>query len=191
MYGHSQRDFRASLAVAPLRQLCGGGPWERHAARLEVARARRVHCCAARPVPLRCSFAVRWPHTAAVRPVLALQPQAASTGCARGHCLSSPPPSREPQRYAPSSPPARKRSSVRCGRRIILVPSFASPGEVHPKVRCQRSSRRTGQRGLRPGCPRLVLGCQQLCPPRGAQGVQQAAPAARILSMFPARQRGV
>ncbi len=40
-----------------------------------VPHARRVHCCAARTVPLRCSFAVRWPHTAAVRPVLALQPK--------------------------------------------------------------------------------------------------------------------
>ncbi len=92
-------------------------------------------------------------------------------------------------------------ASVRCGRRIVLVPSFASPGEVQRTVRCQRSSRRTGQRGMRPGCPRLVLGCQQLSLPRGAaqravaalwapcfgpirptgaKGVQQATPAARI-----------
>ncbi len=106
---------------------------------------------------------------------------------------------------------SRCAASVRCVRRIFIVPSFASPGEVHPKVRCQRSRRRTGQRGLRPGCPRLGLGCQQLLLPRGAaqravaalwapcfgpirpdgaKGVQPAAPAARILSMFSAMQRG-
>ncbi len=48
---------------------------------------------------------------------------------------------------------SRYAASVRCGRRIFLVPSFASPGEVHPKVHCQRSSRRTGQRGLTAGLP--------------------------------------
>ncbi len=55
------------------------------------------------------------------------------------------------QRYAPCSRSSRCAASVRCGRRSILVPSFASPGEVHPTVRCQRSSRRTGQRGLAAG----------------------------------------
>ncbi len=137
--------------------------------------------------------------------------EAASAGCARGHWLSSPPPSREPQRYAPSSPPARKRSFVRCGRRSILVPSFASPGEVHPKVHCQRSSRRTGQRGLTAGLPppraglpasftppwggatsrRYALG-SLLWPHQPRRGQRCAAGCARctILSMFPARQRG-
>ncbi len=37
------------------------------------------------------SLAIPLQHTAAVRPVLALQPQEASAGCARGHWLSSPP----------------------------------------------------------------------------------------------------
>ncbi len=72
------------------------------------------------------------------------------------------------QRYAPSSPPARKRSSVRCGRRIILAPSFASPREVHPTVHCQRSSRRTGQRGLTAWLPPPRAGLPAaLTPPWG------------------------
>ncbi len=125
--------------------------------------------------------------TAAVRPVLPLQPKAASAGCARGHCLSSPQPSRVPQRYAPSSPPARTRASVRCGRRIIEVPSFASPREVHPTVRSQRSSRRTGQRGLRPGCPRLGLGCQQLLLPRGAGQLGGRSQHLRFATALPLR----
>ncbi len=125
---------------------------------------------------------------AAVRPVLALQPQAASASCARGHCLSSPQPSREPERYAPSSPPARKRSFVRCGRRIIIVPSFASPREVHRKVRCQRSSRRTGQRGLTAGLPPPRAGLPAtLTPPWGSATSRRCALGSLLLPHPPRR----
>ncbi len=134
---------------------------------LTATALRHVHrahaaCIAAQHAPCRCD--VRSPCDSRTRPRYApcsrFSRRRLPLGCARGTCLSSPQPSREPQRYAPSSPPARKWASVRCGRRIVLVPSFASPREVHPKVRCQPSSRRTGQRGLRPGCPRLMRGCQ-------------------------------
>ncbi len=121
----------------------------------------------------------------------------------RGNCFSSPQPSSEPQRYAPSSPPAAARLPLGCGRRIIVVPSFASPGEVQRTVRGQRSSRRTGQRGLAAGLPPPRAGLlatftppwssatSRRCalgfllwphPPQGAKGVQQAAPAARNVS---------
>ncbi len=94
--------------------------------------------------------------------LLALQPQAASAWLRAGHLFELTPALKGAAKVRAVLASSRCAASVRCGRRIILVPSFASPREVYPKVRCQRSSRRTGQRGLRPGCPRLVLGCQQL-----------------------------
>ncbi len=106
---------RQPAAAAPGRCMQRGG-WR--------AGGKTRHRCRAHAA-CRCKLSRRAAAAkAAVRPVLALQPQAASAGCARGHWFSSPRPSREPQRYAPSSPPARKRSSVRCGRRIIVVPSL-------------------------------------------------------------------
>ncbi len=118
----------------------------------------RAHaaCIATQHAPCRCvalSLCCGCKDNSSGTPRARASAEAAAAGCARGNCLSSPQPSREHQRYAPSSPPARKRSFVRCGRRSIQIPSFASPREVHPTVRCQRSSRRTGQRGLTAGLP--------------------------------------
>ncbi len=62
------------------------------------------------------------------RPVLALQPQAASAGCARGHCLSSPQPSRAPHRYAPSSPPAATRLPCAAGGAAFSSPPSPPQG---------------------------------------------------------------
>ncbi len=87
-----------------------------------------------------------------------------------------------------------------------LLPSFASPREVQRKVRCQRSSRRTGQRGLAAGRPPPRAGLPAASPPPwggatsrryawgsllwphpppGAGGVRPAALAARMASFRP------
>jgi hypothetical protein len=66
------------------------------------------------------------------------------------------------------------------------VPSFASPGEVQRTVRSQRSSRRTGQRGLAAGLtpPRAGLPAAS-APPRG--GGSPRRPGRAALAAAPAR----
>ncbi len=131
--------------------------------------ARRVHCCAARPVPLRSALAVLRLQKQRPRyaPCSRFSRRRLPLGCARGNCFAHPRPqgSRKGTRRPRLQPQA---ASVRCGRRIIVVPSFASPGEVHRTVRCQRSSRRPGQRGLTAGLPPPRAGLPAtLTPPWG------------------------
>ncbi len=81
-----------------------------------VPRARPVQCCAARGVPQRAlSQCGGCADTGSGTPRARTSAAAASAGCARGNCLSSPQPSREPQRYAPSSPPAAARLPCAAG----------------------------------------------------------------------------
>ncbi len=191
----------------------GGRPWERHAAwrraaLLEKARPRcRVHaaciaaphapcrcvalslCCGCknngRCTPCACASAAGGFRQLRVGPLFELTPALKGAAKVRAVLASSPQAGFRALRAAHHSSP------------LLRLPKGGTP-----KVRCQRSSRRTGQRGLRPGCPRLVLGCQPRSLPRGAaqravaalwapcfgpirpkgaQGVQQATPAARIL----------
>jgi len=75
--------------------------------------------------------------TAAVRPVLALQPKAASAWLRAGQLFKLTPALKGAAKVRAVLASSRYAASVRCGRRIILVPSFASPGEVQRTVRWQ------------------------------------------------------
>ncbi len=121
-------------------------------------------------------------------PCSRFSPRRLPLGCARGNWFRSPPPSRAPQRYAPSSPPARKRSSVRCGRRIFIIPSFASPWEVYRTVHCQRSSRRTGQRGLTAGLPPPRAGLPATLTPPWSSATSRRCALGSLLLPHPPRR---
>ncbi len=113
-------------------------------------RARRVHCCAARGMPLRCSFAVRRQHTAAYAPCSRSSRRRLPLGCARGHCFSSPQPSRAPQRYAPSSPPAasgfRALRAAQHSRPLLRLPKGGTPqGTLSAQQSADRSTRPGGR----------------------------------------------
>ncbi len=114
------------------------------------------------PRAVASSLAVRRQHTAAVRPVLALQPKRLPLGCARGHWLSSPQPSREPQRYAPSSPPAATRLPCAAGGAAFSSPPSPPQGRYPARYAVNAAVGGPVNAAWRPGCPRLVLGCQQL-----------------------------
>ncbi len=126
-------------AVCSAAECCvAGGRYDTCTARTPRALLRRTHRAAA-------SFlAVLRPHTAAVRPVLALPPRRLPLGCARGHCLSSPQSSREPQRYAPSSPLATS------GFRVLRAAQHSCPllrlpkgGTPHGTLSAQQSADRS------------------------------------------------
>ncbi len=113
----------------------------------------RTHaaCIAAPHAPCRCELS-RSAAAAkeAVRPVLALQPQRLPLGCARGHCLRSPQPSREPQRYAPSSPQAASgfralRAAHRSGPLLHLPRGGTPQGTLSAQQSADRSMRPDGQ----------------------------------------------
>ncbi len=187
---------------------------------LAVAALQHLHsahaaCIAAPHAPCRCvalSLCCGCENNGRCTPRARAPAEAASAGCARGNCLSSPQPSRAPQRYAPSSPPAAARLPCAAGGASFSSPPSPPLGRYPARYTVSAAVGGPVNAAWRPGCPRLVLGCQQLSLPRGAaqravaalwapcfgtirpggaQGVPQATPAARILSMFPARQRGV
>ncbi len=103
----------ACLSTAPLPEqpaggfrFAAGGAASAIPIPLRGADAGRIRCRA--HAPCRCD--VRSPCDGSTRPRYApcshFSLRRLPLGCARCHCFSSPPPSREPQRYAPSSPPA-------------------------------------------------------------------------------------
>ncbi len=57
---------------------------------------------------------------------------------------------------------AAARLPLGCGRRIILVPSFASQGRYTPRYAVSAAVGGPVNAALRPSCPRLMPGCQQL-----------------------------
>ncbi len=145
------------------------------------AAGRRAACRDRGPQPLACALpelaaaALRHRHRAhapcrcklsrpaaaakaAVRPVLALQPKAAYACCARCHCFAHPSPqgSRKGTRRPRLQPQA---ASVRCGRRNIVVPSFASPtgGTPQGTLSAQQSADRSTRPTARLPPPRAGL----------------------------------
>ncbi len=88
--------------------------------------------------------------------MLALQPKAASAGCTRGHWLSSPQPSREPQRYAPSSPPAA--SGFRALRAAHLY---------NPLLRLPKGGTLQGTQSAQPSADRSTRPSGQVAPASG------------------------
>ena len=183
----SQHTLQAHRVTSCPPAAGGCGPWSRHAARrlatlLRTARHRcRAHapCSAAPHAACRSGLArnaAATKTTAAVRPVLALQPRAASAWLRAGPLFELTPALKGAAKVRAVLASSRCAASVRCGRRIIVDPSFASPGEVHPKVRCQRSSRRTGQRGLTAGLPPPHAGLPAaLTPPWGSATSRRCA----------------
>ncbi len=182
-YAHAA--WRCKRKPRRVRKLPSGRQWRwplvaaGSTAATAAARPRSARACRgcsatsaprARPVPQRSTIAVLRLRKQRPRyaPCSRFSPRRLPLGGARGHCLSSPQPSREPQRYAPSSPPAATRlPCAACGAAFKSPPS-PPQGRYTPRYAVSAAVGRPVNAAGRPGCPRLVLGCQQRLLPRGA-----------------------
>ncbi len=161
MYRYFKRDFCALRALAPLRQLAAwasGSCMQRSelaALQGKVRHLCRAHaaCIAAPHAPCRCKLSRRAAAaktTATVRPVLALQPKAASAGGARDHCFAHPRPqgSRKGTRR-PRLQPLRGFRALRAAqhsRPLLRLPKGGTPqGTLSAQQSADRSTRPSGQ----------------------------------------------